>query len=649
MTKIDLQQTTSAGSDTLPATSLIPSAAFVELPLGAIKPTGWLLEQLRLQGDGQTGHLEEIWADVGPNSAWLGGTGEAWERGPYYLDGLLPLAHVLDDAKLLEKANRWIEAIFSSQREDGFFGPASNNDWWPRMVVLKVLTQHFDATQDARVIPFMRRYFEHQLEHLPDRPLEGWGAARGAENILPVLWLFNQTHDSRLLELVDLILAQTIDWASYLTKNLARGTVREFSHFTHVVNVAMSLKLPALRFQRDGDPRHLETIHESLENLDALHGMVNGMFSGDEWLAGLGPERGVETCAVVEMMFSLEQLVRSFGESEFGDRLEQIAFNALPAAMGPDMRTHQYHQQINQVLCTIADRDWTMSTADANTFGLEPHFGCCTANLHQGWPKFVRALWMGTPSGGLAAIAYAPCRLSHTVAGVPVTLETFTDYPFKEHLEIVLTPERPVQFEVLLRAPAWCDAPEVRLNGQILEVEHMSTGFLRLEREWTAGDRIALVLPMQVRAHQRPRDAMALTLGPLTLAFAPGEVWERIPGSEGLGDFEVRFRRSWSYALALEPARANECRVERLSVPSPPFSHKTGSAPIGVEHVALRVHVSAELLNSWKLEQHSAAPPPQGLTGPLRAEHQIPLVPYGCARIRIAEFPVISRIPKDPT
>ena len=615
--------------------------AFLELPLGAVEPAGWLLEQLRLQADGLTGHLEELWTDVGPSSAWLGGEGEAWERGPYYLDGLLPLAHVLNDARLLEKAQRWIEAIIASQREDGFFGPASNDDWWPRMVVLKVLAQHHDATGDPRVIPFMRRYFDHQLEHLPGRPLEGWGAARGAENLLPALWLFERTSDPRLLELVDLILSQTLDWETYLTEQLERGPVRAFSHFTHVVNVAMALKLPAVRFARDGEGRHLETIRRSLENLENLHGMVNGMFSGDEWLAGLGPERGVETCAVVELMFSLEQLVRTFGEAEFGDRLERVAFNALPAAMSADMRSHQYHQQINQVLCTIADRDWTMSTADANTFGLEPHFGCCTANLHQGWPKFVRALWMGTPSHGLAAIAYAPNRATATVAdGVRVRLETITDYPFKETVQIEVSPDRPARFELLLRAPAWCDAPEVYLNGDALEVARSPGGFLRLEREWCEGDRIELRLPMRVRALERPRGAMALSLGPLTLAFAPGEVWERIPGSAGFGDFEVRFRRSWSYALTLDPARAHECRVERLNVPSPPFSHRIGAAPIGVEAVPLRVHVPAGLLTVWGIERNSAAPPPQNLTEPMRHDHPIPLVPYGCARIRVAEFPV---------
>ena len=57
--------------------------AFNLLPLTSVKPTGWLLRQLRIQANGLSGHLDEFWPDVGPNSGWLGGTGESWERGPY--------------------------------------------------------------------------------------------------------------------------------------------------------------------------------------------------------------------------------------------------------------------------------------------------------------------------------------------------------------------------------------------------------------------------------------------------------------------------------------------------------------------------------------------------------------------------------------
>ena len=83
--------------------------AFNQLPLGSVMPKGWLLEQLKLQSEGLSGHLDEFWPDLGPKSAWLGGTGEGWERGPYFLDGLVPLAYLTKDAKLIAKVKSgWI-------------------------------------------------------------------------------------------------------------------------------------------------------------------------------------------------------------------------------------------------------------------------------------------------------------------------------------------------------------------------------------------------------------------------------------------------------------------------------------------------------------------------------------------------------------
>ena len=93
--------------------------AFNPLPLTSIKPEGWLRRQLQIQANGLTGHLPDFWADVGPNSGWLGGKGEHWERGPYYTDGLIPLAYLLNDPKLKVMANKWVEWTLTHQQESG--------------------------------------------------------------------------------------------------------------------------------------------------------------------------------------------------------------------------------------------------------------------------------------------------------------------------------------------------------------------------------------------------------------------------------------------------------------------------------------------------------------------------------------------------
>ena len=196
-----------AQADSTPVASHhpLPSPGVFELlPLGSIRPSGWLKNQLQIQADGLSGHLGETWADVGPNSGWLGGTGESWERGPYYMDGLLPLAYLLDDERLKATAQRFIDWTLEHQAPNGMIGPASNNDWWPRIVMMKALIQYQELTGDARVIPLMDRYFRYQLAELPTRPLRDWGRFRWQDEVLSVLWLYRRSGEPYLLELAQL-------------------------------------------------------------------------------------------------------------------------------------------------------------------------------------------------------------------------------------------------------------------------------------------------------------------------------------------------------------------------------------------------------------------------------------------------------------
>jgi hypothetical protein len=616
-------------------TTGLARAAFRALPLGEIEPQGWLARQLRLQADGLTGHLDELWPDVGDDSGWLGGRGEAWERGPYYCDGLVPLAYLLKDARLLTKARRWIEWTLASQRPNGQFGPDANDDWWPRMVMLKALTQYQEASGDARVLPFMARYFRYQARELPARPLRDWGQMRGAENVLSVFWLHARTQDASLLPLVDLLLNQTTDWGSYLASLPARTRVSSFSHLTHVVNVAMGLKLPAVTYLATGAQDHQATVRTGLDNLLRFHGQVQGMFSGDEWLAGLEPTQGVELCAVVEMLFTLEHLARVFGSGAFGDRLELLAYNALAATITPDMRAHQYDQQPNQVLCTVAKRNWTENSDSSNIFGLEPHFGCCTANMHQGWPKLASALWM-TDGTGIAALAYAPCAVTTHLAGGDVRIEEETDYPFGESVHLVVRSASGRDFPVALRIPGWCDDARVYVQGRRYDVSSGPGEYTQVRRAWRDGDTLDLELPMRIRGIGRPQGRVGVARGPLIFALQIGEAWTRIPGSPGFGDWEIRPTTPWNYALGADPVR----HPELFQVDVRPIA----PMPFDLAGAAVRITTIGHRVRGWEVQQNSAGPVPCPPDVDPRPE-QIVLVPYGCARLRIAEFPMVAEPP----
>jgi DUF1680 family protein len=586
-----------------------------------------------------SGHLEEFWPDVGPNSGWLGGTGESWERGPYFLDGLLPLAYLLDDQNLKAKAKRFIDWTLEHQQPNGMIGPASNDDWWPRMVMLKALAQYHEVTNDERVLPLMTRYCHYQLAEMPKRPLQSWGKYRWQDEVYIVQWLYERTQDPLLLQLAALLQTQGFDWKAQFAdfkstvpaaRDMLKRGLRDEAKQYHGVNHSQALKVAAVQYRMTGDTGERAAFSRQMGALDKYHGMPNGMFSCDEHLGGLEPQHWTELCSVVETMFSLGIIIATFGDAAVADRIEKIAFNALPGTFTDDMWAHQYDQQSNQIQVGLLTKPWTTNGPESNLYGLEPHFGCCTANYHQGWPKFTTSLWMKSPDDGLVAALYAPCEMRTKVRDTAVHISEGTEYPFRGSVRLIVKPERSLAFPLSIRIPAWAANATLHINGKPANAAVTPGTFARVERTWTPGDVVELTFPMQTRVSRWFNRSVALERGPLLFSLDPGESWVKLRDRGRTADWQVFPKAPWNYALDVHEANAAGLAATETPI---------GARPFALTDAGVHLQVPAKRMDAWRSEDGVAHAPPASPVSSNNEQEMLTFVPYAAAKLRVTAFP----------
>jgi hypothetical protein len=297
------------------------------------------------------------------------------------------------------------------------------------------------------------------------------------------------------------------------------------------------------------------------------------------------------------------------------------------------MWAHQYDQQVNQVLCKVdKDRPFATNGADANIFGLEPNYGCCTANMHQGWPKFVSSLWMKTKDG-LAVISYAPCVVNTEINGKPVRVEVGFNFPFQEAIAIDVKGEG--EFAIDLRIPGWADLGKLSIDGP---PEKIQGPWHRIERDWTGETTLNLDLYYHPNLERRLNNSGVITYGPLVMALPLGEEWKKIRGDEPHADWEVYPTTPWNYAIG-------ESRGETVWTVNEP-GNMSDAIPFSAEHQALYFEVPARQLPEWKLEHNAAGPLPPSPVKSSEPLTKLKLIPYGCTSLRVAEFPVLEEQPE---
>lgn len=665
----------------------LESTPYLELPLGSIKAEGWLQDQLQRMAKGLTGHLDEVYPEVvGARNGWLGGDGDGWERGPYWIDGLLPLAYILDDDRLKEKAQTWIEWTLNNQAETGYLGPipfetepetekgiqkGPREDWWPKMVMLKVLQQYYQATGDERVIVALTKYFQYQLKTLPEKPLDYlslWANRRAGDNLMVVYWLYNITGDAFLLELGDLIQEQTFPWQQIFTNAENPVQYQDVWHYNkikrfpfdreeignltlskvpglHTVNVAQSLKQPMVYFQKSKDSLALPAVKKALQDLQQYHGQAQGMYGGDEPLHGNNPVQGVELCSIAEEMFSLETILKITGDMEFADLLEKITYNALPTQVSDDYQTRQYFQAANQVELTDQLETSYEKTNHEGTdfvFGVLSGYPCCTTNMHQSWPKFVQNLFYATPDGGVAALLYAPSSVEMTVGhGATLKIKETTGFPFRETIHFDMELSEEASFPFHLRIPAWSQNPKIEVNGT--EEKFEVTGQVAvLKRTWKSGDKVTLTLPMELKYSTWYRDLVSIERGPLVFSL-------KIESENKIKDRKDRFRAfwevfpksDWNFALEANTLSNLSSHIEIIE------NDWNGEFPWNLEYAPIELRLKGVLVPEWRTVK-SAPQLPENLPKSMslneitQRQKEITLVPYGCTTLRITEFPVVK-------
>ena len=597
-----------------------------------IKPHGWLKRQLQIQADGLFGNLDKMWPDV-QDSAWIGGAREGWERVPYWLDGFIPLAYLLEDEDMIGRAKRYVDRIIEGQKEDGWICPSgdtpkSEYDLWAIHLITKVLTVYYECSSDERIPGVLYSTFKnfYNVIRSGEGKIFSWAKFRWYEGFIGLDLVEKHFGKEKWIsELASMLKRTGTDYKALKDKWVR--PLNKWTLETHVVNLAMMLKSEAVSHDMLAE-EYADLAEELYSYIMEYNGCATGIFTGDECLSGISPTRGTELCAVVELMYSFELLYAHTGDSKWAERLEKIAFNALPATISDDMWTHQYVQMANQIECTPfpGKSYFRTNNSEAHLFGLEPNFGCCTANGGQGWPKLALSAYMKAKDGVVAAINL-PCSLNTEYNGAKVQITNDSDYPFRNRARYTVTTDTDTDMKLYIRLPSF--AKKIRVNSCV----YKNDGMIVIEGFNAGETEISIEFEINPKMINRPGALKCIEVGSLLFSLPIKSKWVPVEYEKNgvkreapYCDYHVVRQSDYNYGFV-----AREVEVLERPISDIPFAEKNPPVVAKVRMAKIE----------WELaDGYETVPSDTPMAYAIGEVKEMELYPYGCAKLRVTEMPM---------
>jgi hypothetical protein len=263
---------------------------------------------------------------------------------------------------------------------------------------------------------------------------------------------------------------------------------------------------------------------------------------------------------------------------------------------------------------------------------------------------------MATNDNGLALVTYGPSVVKARVGnGKEVTISEETNYPFNGSVKLTINTPNAVRFPIELRIPGWADSVTLKFKDKTIKAKNIST--YQIKERWRNGDQIFVELPMHLRIEQHYNNSLAILRGPVYFSLRIDKQYKSVKinydnfSYKGSVDWEIDPLSAWNYGLLINKTNVTRgITVTENPVSSYPFSDKgdmiwsadSGKYFAWKQDAPVLIRARGMRIPAWMMKNNSADVPPLSPVKPEGDPEIITLVPYGCARLRITEFPVMD-------
>lgn len=224
-----------------------------------------------------------------------------------------------------------------------------------------------------------------------------------------------------------------------------------------------------------------------------------------------------ETCASIGLMFFARRMLEISPKACYGDVMERALLNGVISGMALDGKSFFYVNplEVEPEGCKKDAQRKQVALPRQKWFGC----ACCPPNIARllssiasyAYSENEDTLFMHLFIGG--TIEKQVCKQS-------VSVHVASEYPWKDTVKITMETKETTTFNLAVRMPGWCDNPRVYLNGEVVKPE-VKDGYAYLNNNWSTGDQVELVFPMEpvfYQANTRVRadiGKVALMRGPV--------------------------------------------------------------------------------------------------------------------------------------